>query len=313
METGIINKSQVAFLLPAGSSDENVEGGSHLFEHLLVRALRKYFVYASGFTTEDYIILFCSKIKPPAFLNVIEGMKFDENDLYTDKEIIIKEIEEGKSIEAELFFSEVWRNTKYMKSPLGSIDYVKKISPGDLIELKDKIIGSEILCYEFEGNITDLSGNFKPGEKNNNDFNILDKFEIKYKNNLFDIFYIKGGIEKFYLLEKILGMKYPGRHIQINEKKRMSSFIIEKGLRYPVLEEISNLYGEALKLIENEINEIKKSFYDRALNELESIFFYNSTWLNRLEILFNIKDLHLFKVIDKLKHFRGVCHNGYNG
>lgn len=302
---GMNNHLNAAFLLPVGSACEDIRGISHLFEHLLIGTLINHLVYTSGYTTEDYIICFCSHISPPEVVKIIEDIKVNKNEIRINIKKLIEEIKTERLKDEELFFQKVWRNTKYQKTPLGSIQDIKKITIGNVVNFRKRILQKALYFYDPDSGINVFNHAIKE-EVNTPGFKIISMLEIRHKEKFYDVFYIKGEMEAFFLLEKILKIRNPGKHIQISEKKEMSSIIIEKGSKLPEMNEIDKLSEDAFVYIENEINDIKNNFVERALNELESIYFYNKSWIDRVNTLFKTKKSRISGIITELRRMKGV-------
>jgi hypothetical protein len=61
--------------------------------------------------------------------------------------------------------------------------------------------------------------------------------------------------------------------------------------------------------ISGEFLDIKSNFNERAINELESVFFYGDRWKNRIESLLNTRNHEILWIFNKLKTLSGVYHD----
>ncbi|MEA3295821.1 MAG: hypothetical protein U9Q27_01595 [Patescibacteria group bacterium] len=102
-------------------------------------------------------------------------------------------------------------------------------------------------------------------------------------------------------IEKIFRFKNPQKYIQLTEKREMSALIIEKGCIFPKDYEINPLKVNALVEIKKEIERIRNNFLERALNELESIYFYNKSWVERIDKLLHTSSGDIINIMNKIE------------
>lgn len=301
MEPG--NIEPCVCLLPTGSAAESVEGISHLLEHLLIFELidRCAGVMIDGHTTEDYVILFCPYLSLENIIQTLRSMVLANANLETHKERLKKEIEAELANREEFFFRFVWEGSDYEKSPLGKADRVDTISGAALDTLRCRLLQETIFGYTQGGGVTILN----PAAAAQVQPQPLPPVPIDWVKNKpfgerrYDICYFNRDIEVFYLLERMLKLLNPDKHIQLSEKKKMSALILEKGTRFPI-DQVKAVKQKALEQITVEVSEIKSNFEESALNELESMFFYGCPWPERCRRLFRTTDLRITELIKKL-------------
>jgi len=284
-----------AFLFPSGSSNEEKIGISHLFEHIIIKKIHAKY----GLTTEDYFIIFTSNLSHLEMVENLKKMVFDNAELGIEKEFLIKEIEKKKNNPGEIFFRNIWRDFKYSKSPLGKKQDIQRVSILDILNLKNKIIKTGFISTNEKSQIISFK-EFKCGYN----YKCAEITFIKkkaYKN--YSIIFFKNAIEYMYLLERILRQKNPNKHIQLSEKKDISAFIMEKGIIFPNIKELIKLKEYSQKQIWNELNLIALNFYNRAINELESYYYYNLSWQQRINCFLNITNFNLIEIQEKIKSF----------
>ncbi len=262
--------------------------------------ISKFEFIIKGFTVEDYIFLYCQNTDAEKFIETIKNIKITASELSKLKLILKKEIQKKTNTENEKFFKRIWKKTIYEKSPRGDLKLIDKINIKDIMNLKYKVLKMPLYFYGGNNKVNILNGkiNYK---KNNNQFNVLYNRYIFHKNTHYNIIYFINEIEKIYIIEKILQQKNPTKHIQISEKRKMSALILEKNCVFPQISEINFLKEKALEKLKTEINQIKKNFCERALNELESVFFYNIHWVKRIKKLFNISENDIIRIIKKVE------------
>jgi len=107
-----------------------------------------------------------------------------------------------------------------------------------------------------------------------------------------------------YLLERILRLRNPDRYIKLSEKKDLSAFIIEKGTIFPNTKDLIRLIEYSQKQIWHDIILISNNFYNRAINELESIYFYNLSWQQRIKNFSNVTNFNFIRLYEKIESFR---------
>jgi len=103
-----------AFLFPSGSSNDKINGISHLFEHFMIKKIHAKF----GFTTEDYFIIFTNNLSDFEMAESIKRMVFDNNELRKEKILLIKEIEKKKMIPGRFSLKIFGKNLNIQKALL---------------------------------------------------------------------------------------------------------------------------------------------------------------------------------------------------
>jgi hypothetical protein len=80
----------------------------------------------------------------------------------------------------------------------------------------------------------------------------------------------------------------------------MSALILEEGCVIPSATAITPHIGSILERISNDVGAIKAYTIDLAINELESMYFYNKTWQQRIDTLRNYRTSALVRLADKV-------------
>lgn len=314
MEPGNQNSQpSLACLLPTGSASEEVEGISHLFEHIFVKILHNHYPYsypklpAYGHTTEDYVILFCRHFTVEDIMQTLERMNIEEINLENQKDILKEEIKRETSNREEFFFRFVWEGTNYEKSPLGSIARVDTITAAILEDFRRQLISKNILFYSREKgieilNLSNSENSPAPGKPLSLPIAQTWKMNRPFREKWYNIYFFDRDIEAFYLLERVLKELNPARHIQLSEKKRMSALIVEKGADFPLGQNISFLKEKAFEGINKDLADIKANFREQAVNELESVYFYGQQWQDRVARLFNTTENQLSELVKGIGH-----------
>jgi hypothetical protein len=256
-----------------------------------------------GYTTEDYFFLFCTGIKPRNVLDVIKNLELTKMELSLQKKIAIKEINQEMKNFEEAFFQKVWEGTPYELSPLGDIDGINRITTNIMLDCKTEILKNNVYFYYDNCKIKTINHITFPS-KLKSKVKLRRRRYMSFNHKRYDVFYFTGGVEFMYLLERILLKENPGRHIQLSEKKQNSAIIIEQGVVYPDTIQISDKKEKILKEIKHEISRICDDFTDRALNELQSLYFYSLPWKRRIDFLSRITDEALLEVVHDLKKYR---------
>ncbi len=290
-------ESPLACLLPTGSADEEIKGISHLFEHMLISELDRYGngLKIRGHTTEDYVILFCMGLNPEGVMDVLQRMRFAAERIAYHKKILIDEIEQESANDEEAFFYFVWQGTEYEKSPLGTVEATAGITPDKMEELRQGVLKKPIYFYRSSAGLEIINGNGQmvPASPAPN---ITWRRNISFRERGYDICYFNQHIETFYLLTRVLKNLNPDKHIQLSEKKRMSALVLESGTTFPTARSIGPLRREALKDIDAHLLGIRANERERALNELESVYFYGRSWPERIKDLMATADRHLLEL-----------------
>lgn len=305
----MLREFPVVCLLPAGSAEEKINGITHLFEHLFIAKLLGRQHPAAGYTTEDYVLLFCSGISPPEIAALLQRMSIEEGEAEYHKGALIQEIQRESANEEEAFFRFVWQDMDpgYEKSPLGTVEEVGAVTREMLEAVRQGLMKKQLFFYSpfaglerinpaYEANINRHSG--RGGQ-------ITRRENRTYQGNgttrRYSIYYFNGCIEVFYLLERILRQLNPGKHIQLSEKKRMSALIVEADADFPTGRNTGFLRRRALDALKRELEGISANINERALNELESAYFYGKSWEQRIVGLNKTTDRQLLAVVEKLK------------
>lgn len=276
-------------LLPGGAAAEKIRGISHLFEHMVIFRLLHDYPRASvfGHTSEDYIVLFCRGLDHRDVTESLRQMTFQPGEVQRHKQMLIKEIERESLNSEEAFFSFLWQGTPYEKSPLGTIKNVRKISPAMLESFRWQITEKPLFFYDSRSGLKTV--NPGPAAAPGLLLGLQPRRDAVYRNGAaerhMDIFYFNDSIEALHLLVKALKILNPDKQIQLSEKKRAGAFVMEKGVRFPTGAVLPPLRRQALEALQNEAAAIKKNPEDRALNELESIYFYGKSWQERMDEL----------------------------
>jgi len=308
----MVREFPVVCLLPTGSATETVKGISHLFEHFFIAKLLSRQNRHTGYTTEDYVILFCLGIPSSKMAAELQRMTIEEEELEYHKRMLIKEIQRESVNEEEAFFRFVWQDTAfgYEKSPLGTVEEVNAISRDMLEAVRQEIMKKQLFFYSFPAGLETINlsseVNINPNRIHGAEPGRVTCRRNKiYQGNgaagCYSIFYFNRCIEAFYLLERILRELNPGKHIQLSEKKRMSALIVEADADFPTRRNIGFLREKALDTLNRDLDDIRANINERALNELESAYFHGKSWQQRITELNKITDRQLLKMVGKLK------------
>lgn len=289
-------------LLPTGSACEQARGISHLFEHIFIAKLYRDYDSAvvSGYTTEDYVILFCYGIGPGEITATLRGMTLTGEELRGHKRLLIAEIERESGKEEEAFFRFLWQGTAYEKSPLGTVADVSRITTGMLEDFRSKLSASPLFFYGRERGVEIVNGVGNPCSTSPL-LSIDWRRDTLFAGRHYHICYVDRRIEAIHLVTRILKESNPDKHIQMSEKKMKSALILEAGTRFPEDCDIGVLRKKSLEKINHDISGIKANFAEKALNELESLYFYGRSWLERIGEMFKTTE-------PKLRHLLSVLH-----
>ena len=302
----MLNDINSAFLVPIGSGSEDINGISHLFEHLLIDQLISLYGQNKifGKTTEDYIIIFCEKMELSEFFKGQQNLRFKEDIIKREKEIILNELKYKAQSENEGFFRLIWKNTPYEKSPTGKSKDIIRISANDLENLKEKVLKMELLGYSSKKGIEYLNNFEKEASAKN--FNVQKVKRVVFKGKKYQVFHFENIADELYLLKAVLEILNKKKHIQVSEKKKKSTFIVEQGTCFPGVKELKKLKGKAINKISDQVNEIKENFCEMAWNELESFFFHRKTWEKRINNLLKTGDNTLLRVLSEIQHYSSI-------
>lgn len=294
-------ESYMFCLLPTGSADEKIRGISHLFEHVLIsKIVGKYKpLRIKGLTTEDYVIIYVPGLTSGVIIGILKHMPFEKEEIDHHKQDLLREIKRESPKGEEAFFSFVWRNTAYEKSPLGTTAGIKTVTPGMLEELREEILRKHLFFYNPTTGLEIVNGHgYK--QRPSQGIDTPRRRNTTFQGRCYDIFYFNDHIEPFYLLTGILKNLNPGKHIQLSEKKNMSALIFEKGTIFPGPRNIGSALKETRQQLHRDIAEIKANLSERALNELESYHFYGKPWQDRIVELDRTTERRLLDLVSEL-------------
>jgi hypothetical protein len=288
-------------LLPTGSAAETNQGISHLFEHILIARSHRLFPQSRvrGHTTEDYVILFGRGLTAVDMGRVLKEMSLAPEEIESEKEGLIGEIEQERHREEEFFFRFVWQGTDYEKTPLGQIEAVRAIGVALLEGLRAQLLHMPLYFYTGDSGLQIVNPPAAAGMPPTS-LNIRRRRSEPFGDTHYHIYYFNGQIEAMYLLERVLKKANPDHHVQLSEKKRESALIVQQGARFPTGDTISSLKESVLREIRHEVSGIQENFDEKALNELESVYFYNTRWSQRLDRLFRTSDRQLLTLAARL-------------
>lgn len=221
------------------------------------------------------------------------------------KKELIEEIKIQSGKEKEAFFRFVWQGTGYEKSPLGTAAEVNTITPAVLDDLRHKILSRDTFFYSKTTGLEIRNGHEKEASLSPFLSTIPWRRETTYhgcgSSRCCSICYFNNNIEVLYLLTRVLKNLNPAKYIQLSEKKMMSALILETGAKLPGKNNIRPLLEETGRQLHIEIIRIKKKTGLRALNELESVYFYGRRWQERIKKLLQTSELELLDLVEKLK------------
>lgn len=284
-----------AFLIPSGSAYENLNGTSHLFEHILISRFPK---KLKGITTEDYIFCFGLYLNKENLLYFFHSFQIDEEELKERKRTILLEYEEHKNDIHEMFYKIIWNGTEYENSPLGRKIDIERLSVQDIVEYTKNLRNNPI--YYFENNQVEIINNNNSKNSKIGTCYLYRVSLINFQGKNYNIFYFKNDISILYIIELLLQDKNPGRHIYISEKINKSVFIIQEKCIFPQKKELPFLIEKSLQKLINKKLKIKR--IDLALSELESYYYYRKNIESRLKYLERIPINQIENTIFELLH-----------
>ena len=291
-------------MIPSGSAEESIKGISHLYEHITISKAYKSKEGArvTGHTTEDYIVFFALNFSPEEFVALMDGMSFEPENTEEEKDVLIREIEREQHNEEEGFFKFVWSGSNYEKSPLGTVEAARGITPEILEDFRLNVMDMPLFFYKAntEAPLQIVNGDAFTCECPE-DFNLYQRREGEFEDVAYHIFYFEGWVEQIYLLKYVLEAKNPDCRIHVSEKKKSSAFILQEGAQWPAADEIEGLKSTAITAIKKDVEQIKDHFPELALNELESVYFYNKRWMDRIQAALETETSQLLEIIEKLK------------
>ncbi len=283
------NQREVVCLIPFGSANEEISGISHFFEHLIIAFLLGSYrakggvVY--GHTTEDYIILFAVNLSAQEIWTGFKEIDFAAMPLERYRKTLLKEIDTERSNYEESFFSAVWMGTDYEKSPLGDALRVKEITVTELNGFREHVCRNNLYVYEPNNTAYIITPQWEVVPSRTPRVCSTGKAEKVMDGKHVNLYFFNDQIETSYLLVQILKELNPGKQVQLSEKKGLSVLIMEQGVQYPGPGNIDALRQHAIETIQAEISEIKTNFQETGLNELESLYFYQRPWKERIDQL----------------------------
>jgi len=285
------------FLLPVSIREEVNRGLSHLFEHLLIRKIP---FLIDGYTNEDYALLKSFRILTlQGFLKEMREMTINADDLLTEKGTVIAEIREKQTLTNEMFFTKVWTNTGYSRSPLGEIDSVESITLMMVEEYRSQLLEQGILAIDYLNNLSQHgfeSQNMEsphPIKRNS-----LIRFGFDGKKYISVVF--SGDRDPLFLIEKLIHETFPRYSITHSEKRLASALVFEEELRSKFADH--ELFQKRLKKVRQrflkDAAKLQKNSLNFRLNQMESLFFYRKTWMDRLMRIKDMSDEEIFAVMD---------------
>jgi len=300
MELGLNNKTDSALLIPFGSVDERLNGEAHLFEH----AVCWQSPYLWGVTREDYILLFMHQCAEKEIINLIRNLQISEEEIDRIKRIVLKEILQEHGKEEEICGRKIWQSTEYEKSPLGTFEDVQKIRRKELENVKRTILMRPLFFYKEATRIfpqreaKNMTQSVCPG------LEIVRRRKLDFHKKIFLAFYFHQCPDELYVLKDIMKIFNSGRCVLLSEKRKMSAFLIDQGCKFPDRHQIPDLKKNAIDLLYRDIDEIKNNFIDRALNELESLYFRNLSWEDRIFRMIHSADASIVNLMCQMKNHR---------
>lgn len=290
-------------LLPTGSACEPIHGISHLFEHILVThldSLDGHYILKAH-TTEDYIFI-AGHTSKDQILQSIKSLELDQSTLLTHKEQIKEEICKCSNYLRENFFSTIWQGTSYQRTPLGSVETIESITISHIQDLIKTVLNNPIFFYTHLNEVeTNFDSRLQPSFDESISMVLPKPFTLKKEKingeRSYYIYFFNNKLEEFYLIQHILKIANPGKHIHLSEKRKMSALVFEEPLRIPQSNDLKILKDKALQEMIAITDSIKSNFPERALNEMESIYFYDKSWESRINRLFHISPSELIELI----------------
>lgn len=270
---------------------------AHLFEHIIISEFDN---GIGGLTTNDYIMLFCSKCSNEEVVETMESLKIEEVNIERNREKIRSEIIKSMKVRNEIFFRKVWDGTIYEKSPVGTESEINIISRKDLIGMQKKVIKGTIYIY----NNYKISIFNKHVDKNNykiKKINIINKSTFKHDKNYYKRIIFEGESDIFNLICEMLSFFDPNRYVQLIEKKQLSTIILERDFIFPEYNELITLKTKCLKEIQRVNLLLDKSYFHKSMKELISFFYHNKIISDRIKYIFNIDDKEIIESILFLK------------
>jgi hypothetical protein len=297
MERGLKNKADSALLIPFGSIDERLNGEAHLLEHILCRQSPNIW----GITREDYILLFMNQYSEKQIINLIQNLEISEEEVDRVRRIISQEIVQEYTAEEEINGRKIWQATVYEKSPLGTLEDLNKIKREHIEKVKRTILTKYLFFYKEAAHISRQTGAKNAIRSVCPGLGIVRTRKLGILKNMFNAFYFHQCPNELYMLKEIMKIFNPGRCILLSEKRKMAAFLIDQCCKFPDAHQIPSLKKNAIDVLYNEIEEIKSNFINRALNELETLYFRNLCWEHRILKTIHSTDTSIVNLMNKMK------------
>ena len=288
------------YLLPIGSAQENINGLAHLFEHLLVNHIRDSLKRSLfGYTTEDYILIFCQGVDRGDFIKGLKSMKQVPGELLKEQNSVIREIEEKGAQPGEIFFREVWTGTRYEKSPQGTKESITDITFKDITDLKEYILENNIYSFSVtRGIYVSTSSSLISRQKEKLPANK----SFRYRESNYIVHFASDHIKQWQIIEKILQLKNPTFHIQLSQKKEMAALVLEKGCNIPYDSELNFYFDRAVSALLEDFRLLEKKKVQLGVAELRNIYFYNQKWSDYVLLLPKVPKEAIKKKIETLRN-----------
>lgn len=298
-----MNEHMYAFLV--GKKYPRLEFHYHLFEHLLLHELNKLKndSVPEAFTTEDYMFFLGQGISDKkGIFKRLKKMQF-ENEIVDEEMKIIKN--EIKS-QSDNLFNYIWEGTKYENHPIGIFEANIKNVRNHLNFIKNDIEMDNIFYFPIEAKDDNIFNRRRKRKHYDEFINIWTKI-INRDQKLFYVYYFDISSDILFLIEEILSLFNKNEFIQYSDKRYLSALIVEKGTIFPQPSQISNILECAKNELNLKIKRIKRAFFSKALNELESLFFYERRWEDRINRCLSVNESEVEKILEILKNHNEFC------
>ena len=263
--------------------EEDLNGISHLFEHLIIKRVR---AVAHCYTGDDYILIKVLRFQTVhPLLRTIECFRLRNDELELEKTKIIGEIKERGNSESEEFFRLAWHGTRYFSSPLGNIESIRRISLNDIDEYRRQVLEQGI----YVRNITRIwmSKENKAGSAGRAVLKIMRSNEFLFNGKEFRSIIFTGNRDVLHYVEEVIKRLLPGHFVQLSEKLAASALIIEKDIvfRLRTYECVTAAGDFNRRSIVRDIHKKQLDHGGLRLAQLESRYFYNKSWRHRVKRL----------------------------
>lgn len=298
-----MNKHIYAFLV--GKKHYRLEFYYHLFEHLLLHELNKLKTDSvpEAFTTEDYMFFWGEGISDKKeIFKRLKKMRFENEIVKKEMKIIKNEIK----FKSDNLFNSIWEGTMYEYHPMGTFEANIKNVRSHLDFIKNDMEMDNIFYFPIEAKKNNIF-NQRNNRKYDGEFaNIWTKI-INWDQELFYVYYFDISSDILFLIEEILSLFNKNELIQYSDKRYLSALIVEKNTIFPQSSQITNILECAKNELKLKINRIKRDFFSNALNELESIFFYERRWEDRINRCLSVNESEVEKILETLKNHNEFC------